>query len=965
LTVLAARNARPIRPGAKVFLKTLEIFGFKSFADKVKIEFSNGVAALLGPNGCGKSNVVDAMKWVLGEQSSKSIRAESMSDVIFAGTESRKPMNVCEVTLTVSNQEQVLPLELPEISIRRRLYRSGESEYFINGNSVKLRQVRELFFDTGIGRSAYSIMEQGKIDQLLSTKPEERRLVFEEAAGITRFRVRGQEAERKLEKTEENMRHVGGILDEVRKSYTTLKAQAEKAEAYRKLREQIFEVELEIQLLRLKGLLEDKKKREARLTEKEKARDEIKLAIDSGNASVAHQTDTVSSMESQLVEAQKQLYQIDMEKNTRENQVRILRERVLELECSIEADQSRERNVARKLEELAAAGERTEETLAELVRRIAETEANVDEFAQDIEGFGALVKSNEEEIRNNGSATAGLESTMEGLRADLRAITEDIVTVLDVRLKEVGYSFAERRAVEASINETLQDLRIHLVGKLAILRDAERVQGVAASERDSIITNAVAGLSASLEQLSKLEHLFARYQGFAPSFLDEFLAPQGIVTRKRDLDERISENTDAIARLRQKSERLALDNGALRRKIEEYRATLEDLRVNLARQQTQRTGLEEELERLAREKTEQESLLNDVGDQIEQTRSKRAETDQRIAAAQLERMRFESKEQEVRSALSGLEAQISSQNRELLAREEDLKRKSALLSRAQSEIEKTQIEVAEIRTEIRDVHAGFTERFSRDLSEYETRIPDLVPNRDLRARLAALREETKKLGQINLMASEEFAEVKDRFDFLTAQVGDLTRAREDLKRVTTAIRTESTELFLDTYNKVKKTFHVVFRRLFGGGRADLRLENPETPLDSGIEILVQPPGKKLEDINLLSGGEKSLTGVTLLFAIYMVKPSPFCLLDEIDAALDEENVTRLGALLKEFSTNSQFIVISHNRRTVAGADVLYGVTMEESGVSKLVAVRLENKGPGQTVPSTPRDGSGSRETETA
>ncbi len=248
-----------------MFLKTLEIFGFKSFADKVRIEFTDGVAALLGPNGCGKSNVVDAMKWVLGEQSSKSLRAENMVDVIFAGSETRKPLGVAEVTLLVSNQDEVLPLELPEVSIKRRLYRSGESEYFINNNPVKLRDVRELFFDTGIGKSAYSIMEQGKIDQLLSTKPEERRFVFEEAAGITRFRVRGQEAGRKLEKTEENMRHVEGILDEVRRSYTSLKAQAEKAETYRTLREQIFEVELEIQLLRLKGLLEDKKKREARL----------------------------------------------------------------------------------------------------------------------------------------------------------------------------------------------------------------------------------------------------------------------------------------------------------------------------------------------------------------------------------------------------------------------------------------------------------------------------------------------------------------------------------------------------------------------------------------------------------------------------------------------------------------------------------------------------------------------------
>jgi chromosome segregation protein len=225
-------------------------------------------------------------------------------------------------------------------------------------------------------------------------------------------------------------------------------------------------------------------------------------------------------------------------------------------------------------------------------------------------------------------------------------------------------------------------------------------------------------------------------------------------------------------------------------------------------------------------------------------------------------------------------------------------------------------------------------------------MPDLQPSQDLRPKLASLREEMKKLGQVNLMAPEEFAEVKDRHDFLSAQLADLQKAREDLARVTEEIRTESSELFLDTYNKVKKNFHTIFRRLFGGGRAELRLAAPENVLESGIEIFAQPPGKKLENISLLSGGEKSLTGVSLMFAIYMVKPSPFCLLDEIDAALDEENVGRLIAMLREFSGSSQFVVITHNKRTVAGADVLYGVTMEESGVTKLVGIRLENKANG-------------------
>ena len=588
---------------------------------------------------------------------------------------------------------------------------------------------------------------------------------------------------------------------------------------------------------------------------------------------------------------------------------------------------------------------------ADLGARIGETEENIKAFTADIETCNARVRTNEEEIRANAAKAQAQEEAIEQLSVELRAITEDIVTQLDARLKEMGYSSAERRTVEESIEETLQSLRIQLSGKTTLWEDAAGVENLARAERDKLIQSTLAVLKGALEKLDVLEKLFHRSRTFAPSFLDEFLAPQGIITRKRDIDERINERAADIARLRQRNDELAKENSGLREKIDEYRKTLEDLRVNLARLQTQKAGLEQEIARIARERNEQEALLKDVGAEIQEIRTRVKETQARIAAAEGERRQIEEQGKSARTELSGLEGEISSRNKELVSQEEELKQKNTLLARAQSEIEKMQIEVTEIRTEIKDLHASFSERFSRDLSEYETRIPDLRPNRDLRPRLGELREEMRKLGQVNLMAPEEFAEVKDRFDFLSGQLSDLTRAREDLKKVTTEIRTESIELFLDTYNKIKKNFHTVFRRLFGGGRAELRLENPEAPLESGIEVFAQPPGKKLENINLLSGGERSLTGVSLMFAIFMVKPSPFCLLDEIDAALDEENVGRLTNLLKEFSQNSQFIVITHNKRTVAGADVLYGVTMEESGVSKLVAIRLENKERGETVSS--------------
>ncbi len=932
-----------------MFLKNLEIFGFKSFADKVNVEFSDGVAALLGPNGCGKSNVVDAVKWVLGEQSTRSLRAENMQDIIFAGSDSRKPLNVAEVSLLLSNQNEILPLDLPEISIKRRLYRSGESEYFINNSPVKLKDIRELFFDTGIGKSAYSIMEQGRIDQLLSTKPEDRRYIFEEAAGITRFRVRGAEAERKLEKTEENMRHIEGILEEVRRSYNSLRIQAEKAESYRVLREKIFEVELEIQLIRLKGLLEDKKKREAKLEERNKARDAMSASITASNDAITRQVDLVNSMESQLVESNKRLFKLDMEKNTRSNQIRLLRERVGELQRAIESEMARQGAIAKKISDTEEEKQSKQRNLSELAARIGETEANIAGFTQDIEGFTSRVRENEEGIRSNDAEILDLEKTLESLRDDLRAITEDIVTQLDQRLKETGYSSSERRRIDAAIDEVMGSLRIAIGGRVSLLEDALGSSSVSKAEREKLEQATLTVLKTTLERLQSLAGLLEELRRYSPYFLDEFLSPQGIITKKREIDQKINEIREGISSRRQKNDAFRAENDGLREKIEEYRKTLENLKVNLARIQTQKAGLDEEILRLCREKNEQEALLAEAAERIADVRLKVSETEERVAATERERTEIEEQEKSQRTTLTGLEGEISTKNKELAARQSELKDKGAAFSRIQGEIEKMQIETTEIRTEIRELHANFAERFSRDLSEYETRIPDLAPSSDLRPRLAELREEMKRLGQVNLMAPEEFAEVKDRFDFLTGQLEDLKRAREDLKKVTTEIKTESSELFLDTYNKIKKNFHAVFRRLFGGGRAELQLADPEKVLESGIEILAQPPGKKLENINLLSGGEKSLTGVSLMFAIYMVRPSPFCLLDEIDAALDEENVGRLINLLKEFSANSQFIVITHNKRTVAGADVLYGVTMEESGVSKMVAIRLENKKKDVTV----------------
>ena len=382
-----------------MFLKSLEVFGFKSFADRSRIEFQEGISALLGPNGCGKSNVVDALKWVIGEQSVKSLRAEKMEDVIFNGTENRKALNIAEVTIVLSNDEGLLPIDMPEIAVKRRLYRTGESEYFLNNTPVKLRELRELFFDTGIGKSAYSVMEQGRIDQILSSKPEERRYIFEEAAGITKYKARGAEAERKLGKTQENIRQVEGIMGEVKRSYSTLKVQAERTERYKVLREESFALERDIQLLKLRTLLEEKSGAEKQRKAAEDERDSLKAEIDAANDFLQNNLDEVNTMESSLVETQKKLYGIGLEKGSCENQINLLQAQKEDLSKQEKACLEKDEALKRKIGALKGQIAEKEDSLVEFSQRITETEANIKEFERSIQVAPERIKENDQGIR--------------------------------------------------------------------------------------------------------------------------------------------------------------------------------------------------------------------------------------------------------------------------------------------------------------------------------------------------------------------------------------------------------------------------------------------------------------------------------------------------------------------------------------------------------------------------------------
>jgi len=925
-------------------IKRVEIRGFKSFPERTIFEFRPGITAVVGPNGCGKSNVVDAVKWVLGEQASKAMRADKMEDVIFNGTESRKPLNVAEVTLTIANENGLLNLEMSEIAIKRRLYRSGESEYYINNAPVKLKDIRELFWDTGVGKAAYSVMEQGKIDQILSSKPEERRYIFEEAAGITRFKVRGAEAERKLEKTEENMRQIEGILGEVKRSYDSLKVQADKTVKYRALRETVFENELDIQLLRLRGFTQDRDRRTSDIEDMRKKRDAIKDEIDAINASLEKNMDVVNSMEEKLIEYQKEIYGLAVEKNEKDKQAKLLVERQNESKSKAAQLEGRKQAVEMRVETLREDADAQDEIVRDLNRRLGEIEKNITAFEENIALAGNRISANDvAAVRQEGEILA-LDKERLAMEVELQAITEDIVTELDRKLRDAGYSSRARAEAESAVDGIVGQLKVLVAGRRNIFSDFAKLHSPSEADIKRFGEAAVSAFGDLDGLLARLDEAIAAHRRTAPGFIDEFLSPEGIITKKRAIDDKIQQNRSEIAKKRETIAALKAENTDLVAKIDEYRKTLEGLRLNQVQMKTQSGAAEEQGRLIRRELASQEAQLRDLENELFTEQKRLEDIREQIADIESELATIEHRGKTLTAELEKLEGEISSRHSDVAGKQDALKARTAEMGKAQSQLEKLHMDLAMSETEIRNIKENFRESHSRDLMEFEERMFQInTPAGELRERLAAARQSLKDIGSVNLMAVEEFAETKERYDFLNNQIADLQKARDDLRRITEEIRAESTELFLATYNKIKKNFHNMFRRLFGGGRGEIRLVDPANVLESGIDIYAQPPGKKLENISLLSGGEKSMTAVSLLFATYMVKPSPFCLLDEIDAALDEQNVTRFVNALREFANVSQYIVITHNKKTVMGAGTMLGVTMEESGVTKVIAIKLENE----------------------
>ncbi len=927
-----------------MFLKCLDIFGFKSFADRTHIEFADGITALLGPNGCGKSNVVDAVKWVLAENKAKNLRADTMESVIFNGTETRPPLNIAEVTLTIANENGLLPLEDSEIALKRRLYRSGESEYYINTRQVGPTEIRRLFMDTGVGKAAYSVMEQGKIDQILSSKPEDRRYLFEEAAGISRSKAECAEAERELERTRQNLAQIEVALIENKRSYETLKVQSEKTIKYRQFKDDIFNCELDIQLLRLKDFTQDKARQETTKKELEEKRTAVQKEIEEIQAALFENNDKIKDLQTKMNFLQVELAKVQTEKTNKLQRAQEYNLQANQIKEKIGILEVKQNSIQEKIDTFNEEIDEREADLHSKNRQLDSVKQNIESFTQNITSSSAKITENDTLAAKSADEIEELNRQIADYQKQLGEITEDIVKELDAKLKDSGYSSNAAKSAKEEVENSLAKLKIFAEGRKNIFSDYASITGHSESENEKLIQDAIKAFEEISSISVNIEEAVSKYEKAMPDFIEDFTSPEGIITKKRGIDSKILDINSQIEKINERIASYKSENGELVKKINEYRETLNQLRVTEASMAQAIFGVKQNVEILRRSLVSEQNNLRQNQEEFEQEQRRRDELNEQIIDVQSELAAIEHRGQKCADEMSEINSEIVRCNSSVSGTQNKLDKKQEEQRKIQSQYEKLAMDLVTSDNDIRNIKQNFIDTHSRDLMEFEERMYKITTSSAvLREKLAKSREELKALGSVNLMAPEEFGEQKERYEKLQASYDDTNKSLENLIRVSEEIKTKSTEMFLDTYNKIKKNFHNMFRRLFGGGRGELRLVDPQNVLTSGIDIYAEPPGKKLQNIALLSGGEKTMTAVALLFATYQVRPSPFCLLDEIDAALDDKNVSSFVTALRSFAKLSQYIVITHNKKTVMGASTMLGVTMQESGVSKVMTMRLDKE----------------------
>jgi chromosome segregation protein len=959
--------------------KRLELFGFKSFADRTAIQFQPGVTAIVGPNGCGKSNVSDAIRWVLGEQSAKSLRGSSMNDVIFNGTHLKEPLNFAEVSLTLSNESRLLPIDYEEVTVSRRLYRSGESEYLINKNPVRLKDVSELLMGTGIGTESYSLIEQGKMDLILNAKPEERREIFEEAAGITKYKSKKKEALRKLDQTEQNLVRVHDIIAEVKRQIGSIERQAKKAEVYKIEFEKLKKLELTVASREFLIFEETRKTKEQGMeglkAEEEKFLSEVKTIEQRCHEARGR----LAAFEAEIKDCQIREMTVAAQMRASQDRGLLNRERIGELSARREQITAQIQISKRRLEEFEREAARLNAEFETIRSQEGEAVSFFDSVEADFGRFERVLGesvSREESLKRDILEVARKKAEVQNSRVKIHAQRDGFAHQLRKLNNEEKSLLDEIRHADESINPPLfkdgdgepsvrqrfelkiRDFKekIYSIFKGIFERGAQEISSAEESALDGEVRRFADDIvkiqGQNADEYARLNHLEESKRKMEHKLSLVAAESEALLSEQRSLDEKESA-LDAEMLLLEQEEKsldqaLVETQGALKALAGEKESLvirLAETRSRQSHESSKREKMQKDLSWVLESKNNElaqltllEKEIEDIGTRRQALESENVNLESELAGLSLSR-------DEILRRAEGIEIERAHLQPELAKLEEEREGRFEFLQGARDRIHAFELENTGIRFEIDRLKERIFNAYQVDiLSEFAGFLgEEEVDMQAAKAEMQSQREKIAKMGPVNLVAIQEFDEMRERFDFLTKQEQDLSQAKDDLHKAILKINRTTRELFTETFERIQKHFTEYFRLLFGGGNAELVLLDENDVLESGIEIVARPPGKKLQSITLLSGGEKALTATALVFSLFKVKPSPFCVLDEIDAPLDESNVDRFCGVLKEFIAQSQFILITHNKRTMNLADVMYGVTMAETGVSKIISVKFSDK----------------------
>ncbi len=1186
-------------------LKRVEIQGFKSFADKICLDFNSGITAVVGPNGSGKSNVSDAVRWVLGEQSVKALRGSKMEDVIFAGTEHRKPMGLAEVSLTIDNSRHVLPIEFDEVTITRRVYRSGESEYYINKTSCRLKDINELFLDTGIGKDGYSIIGQGRVDEILSTRSEDRRHIFEEASGIMKYKMRKLEAERKLELTEQNLLRINDIISELEAQIEPLRIQSEAARKYLGIREQLKELEVNM-------YLENISKHKEKIKEHEEQYAKIKESIDGENiklynimSSNKKKTDHMKVLEEKLEASRQEYYDIEGSLEKCGSEVKLNDEKIRNLNHNVCRIESEIVEINQRIEQLNEEGKAKQDKIKYLGKQFDDYSVKLIDCQKQMEDILSTLDENEKNIENlkagimdkldamsdKRTQINNIKSHIEGIKRRQHNIDieiyqiklekdkelikkEDLVESLNKARGSVKKSreelerlYGQKNECELVLNEKrkkqnalnsdiqfkksrykmLQDMENNLEGynrsvkqvlqacsrskdfgdgihgALAQLVTVEKkyetalemtlggaLQNIVTSSEEDAkraiqflkrnklgratflpitsvkgksfengIFNEIRRQEGFVGIASDLISYSQEYTGIILNLLGKVVVVEnldsgikmarrfgysfrivtlegdilstggsmsggsvestgtGILSRHREIND-LREEVDSlknqeilleknineiITLLEEISSDIAAEENSIKNnelivlRDESHLAQIED---NIKRAEAKSEMLKQELDQLSRQESETIKEEEKYSGELEKIESDINEAKEIIAGHQEKQREGQSVRDALSNDIMNFKISVNSIKESMEAVKEAVEKIMAEKAVSEKSISKRNAEKEKCTGEIKSLtekNEGFSKRI-KELEEeksgkvlgidsiieerkvLEEELADLVGSiQEINKNILLLQEDynrieikkakieaelelmqnrlwdeyeltytnalelkkdigsivqaqkrinelkvgLKELGAVNVAAIDEYVKTKERYEFMNSQKSDMEQAKEKLKKVISEMISIMKRQFLEQFKLINENFGAVFKELFEGGRAELILVDKENILESGIEIHVQPPGKKLQNMMLLSGGERAFTAIALLFSILRLRPAPFCILDEIEAALDDANVYRFAEYIKRYKGQTQFIIVTHRKGTMEASDALYGVTMQEHGISKIVSMKMGEK----------------------